>query len=231
MAVASLRARPASRPYRRAANRRFSIGLSFLKKAASTDTRLMSRFTASSSRSMSWPKTSTRPSSRVSKPEMRRMRVLLPEPFAPRIPWIAPRSRRSETSSIARTGGLRRSTVKRLVTCSTRRAGLDAGGGVSGNRVFGGREGGGHGTLLAVAWWLGLRAGPRDPVHGTSRGPGVRGPRLGVGAGVRMPAQTKEPGPGGPRLGGRSWGSSPASYLLVGTPLPPTLPRADALRG
>ncbi len=67
-----------SRPYRRAAKRRFSIGLSFLKKAASTLTRLIRRLTAISSRTMSWPKTSTRPSSRVRSPQIRRMSVDLP---------------------------------------------------------------------------------------------------------------------------------------------------------
>ena len=112
-----------SRPYRRAAKRRFSIGLSFLKKAASTLTRLMRRLTAISSRTMSCPKTSTRPSSRVSSPQMRRMSVDLPEPLAPNTPWMSPRSRRSDTSEIARTGFFFRPTTNRLVTPSIRRAG------------------------------------------------------------------------------------------------------------
>ena len=102
--MASCLAALPSSPYRRAANSRFSIGLSFLKKAASTLTRLISRLTAISSRSMSWPKTSTRPLSRVSSPLMRRMSVDLPEPLAPRIPWMSPRSRRRSTSVIAATG-------------------------------------------------------------------------------------------------------------------------------
>ena len=37
---------------------------------------------------------------------MRRMSVDLPEPLAPRIPWMSPRSRRIETFEIAVTGFL-----------------------------------------------------------------------------------------------------------------------------
>ena len=67
------------------------------ERGVHADTRLMSRFTAISSRSMSWPNTSTRPSSSVSRPDTSRMSVDLPEPLAPRIPSVPPRSRRSET--------------------------------------------------------------------------------------------------------------------------------------
>ncbi len=116
-----------SRPYSRAAKRRFSIGLSFLKKAASTLTRLISRLTAISSRTMSWPKTSTRPSSRVRSPQIRRMSVDLPEPLAPRTPWMSPRSRRIDTCEIAVTGFFFRPTTNRLLTSSMRRAGGPAG--------------------------------------------------------------------------------------------------------
>src|SRR5688572_9428683 len=99
------------------------MGLSFLKNAASTLTRLIRRLTASSSRSMSWPNTSTRPVSRVRSPLMRRMRVDLPEPLAPRIPWMSPRSRRSDTSVIAATGLRFRPTTNDLLTPSMSRAG------------------------------------------------------------------------------------------------------------
>jgi hypothetical protein len=53
---------------------------------------------------------------------MRRMSVDLPEPFAPRIPWMSPRSRRSDTSEIATTGLRLRPTTNRFVTPSISRA-------------------------------------------------------------------------------------------------------------
>src|SRR4029079_17015704 len=52
-----------------------------------------------------------------------RMSVDLPEPLAPRIPWMSPRSRRIDTWEIAVTGGFFRLTTNRLVTSSMRRAG------------------------------------------------------------------------------------------------------------
>ena len=73
---------------------------------------------------MSWPNTSTRPSSSVRRPHIRRMSVDLPEPLAPRIPTILPRSRRIETFEIAVTGFFLRPTMNRFVTPSTRRAGV-----------------------------------------------------------------------------------------------------------
>ena len=76
---------------------------------------------------MSWPKTSTRPSSRVSSPQMRRMSVDLPEPLAPRTPWMSPRSRRIDTCEIAVTGVFLRPTTNRLLTSSIRRAGGPSG--------------------------------------------------------------------------------------------------------
>ena len=76
---------------------------------------------------MSWPKTSTRPSSRVSSPQMRRMSVDLPEPLAPRTPWMSPRSRRIDTCEIAVTGVFFRPTTNRLLTSSIRRAGGPSG--------------------------------------------------------------------------------------------------------
>ncbi len=82
----SWRAARASRPYSRAAKARFSCGESFLKKAASTLTRLMSRLTAISSRSTSWPKISARPLSSVRRVDTSRISVDLPLPFAPRTP-------------------------------------------------------------------------------------------------------------------------------------------------
>ena len=100
------------------------MGLSFLKNAASTLTRLMRRLTCSSSRTTSWPKTSTRPASIVNRPAMRRMSVDLPDPFAPSTPWISPRSRRIDTSTTASTGTLRRPTTNDLLTWSTSRAGV-----------------------------------------------------------------------------------------------------------
>ncbi len=169
--MASRRAVLPSRPYSRAAKSRFSIGLSFLKNAASTLTRLIRRLTAISSRSMSWPKTSTRPLSRVSSPLMRRMSVDLPEPLAPRIPWMSPRSRRSDTSEIATTGLFFRPTTNRLLTSSMRRAGtadvtVDAAGdGHRGRPLQLVGQGGGHWCSRVCEWW---RLGPR---HGTSRGP------------------------------------------------------------
>ena len=79
----SRRATSASTPYSRAAYIRFSFGDSFLKKAASTLTRLISRLTAISSRTMSWPKTATRPCSTVSSVLTNLMKVDLPLPLAP----------------------------------------------------------------------------------------------------------------------------------------------------
>jgi len=73
-------------PYRRAPYSRFSSGLSFLKNAASTDTRLIMRLTSISCRMMSRPKTRTSPSSGISRVESRRTSVLLPEPLGPRMP-------------------------------------------------------------------------------------------------------------------------------------------------
>ena len=68
-------------------------------------------------------------SKRVGRPieQMSRMRVDLPEPLAPRIPWISPRSRRIDTSSTALTGLCRRPRVNRFVTWSTSSAGTAAG--------------------------------------------------------------------------------------------------------
>ena len=74
----------------------------------------MSRLTAISSRTRSWPNTSTRPSSSVSRPETSLISVDLPEPLAPRIPIVPPRSRRSETSAIATTGSLLARDVEAL---------------------------------------------------------------------------------------------------------------------
>ena len=110
-------------PYRRAAYTRFSAGESFLKKAASALTRLISRLTAISSRSTSRPKISMRPASSVSSVLMSRIRVDLPPPLAPRMPRMPPRSTRSVTSSTATTGRLWRPTTKVLVTWSMRSAG------------------------------------------------------------------------------------------------------------
>jgi len=59
---------------------------SFLKKDASTETRLMSRFTASSSCRISSPNTRTVPSSGVRSVENIRISVDFPEPFAPSRP-------------------------------------------------------------------------------------------------------------------------------------------------
>ena len=73
----------AETPYSRPAYTRFSIAESFLKNDASTETRLMSRLTASSSSRISSPKMVTEPASASSSVEKTRMSVDLPEPFAP----------------------------------------------------------------------------------------------------------------------------------------------------
>ena len=57
---------------------------------------------------------------------MRRMSVDLPDPLAPRIPWMSPRSRRIETFVMAATGFLARPTTNRLLTPSMRSAGTPA---------------------------------------------------------------------------------------------------------
>ena len=213
IAIASRLAVRPSRPYSRAAKSRFSIGLSFLKKAASTLTRLISRLTAISSRTMSWPKTSTRPSSRVSRPQMSRMSVDLPEPLAPRIPWMSPRSRRIDTfGDRRRPACFFRPTMNRLVTSSMRRAGTAVGSPASvgsdrrqrrlaGRSVlqFGGQEwrsrwAPGSGAVGGV----GERGKPRAPIRRWSSG----GPR---GSGVRdrrwRGRASKKPGArSGPRL-------------------------------
>ena len=64
---------------------------------------------------------------------------------------------------------------------------------------------------------------------GRAAGPVIRETcgSLSVGRFRRL-GKRKSRGPGGPRLGGRSWGLRPASYLLVGTPLPPTAPLMGA---
>ena len=49
---------------------------------------------------------------------MSRIRVDLPEPLAPRIPWMSPRSRRIDTSEIAATGFFFRPTTNALLTPS-----------------------------------------------------------------------------------------------------------------
>ncbi len=128
----------ASSPYRRAANIRFSIGLSFLKNAASTLTRLMSRLTASSSRSRSWPKTVTEPVSRVSRPDTRRMNVDLPEPFAPRTPRMSPSIHEDRDVVHGDDRALLAADRNRFDACSTSSAG-----GPSGTRRRAGLDGSG----------------------------------------------------------------------------------------
>jgi hypothetical protein len=76
-----LRAYVGSTEYSRAPYIRFSIGESFLKNDASTDTRLINRFTLNSSFSMSSPKMLMEPESGVSNVDISRMSVLFPVPF------------------------------------------------------------------------------------------------------------------------------------------------------
>ncbi len=190
------------------------------------------------------------------------MRVDLPEPLAPRIPWIAPRSRRSETSSIATTGGLRRSTVKRLVTCSTRSAGGPTGAGASGPmrpRRPGGRDprgglalgdapaagstsdwsssvrvrGSWSRDLLGgcVARWLVAEPVRGVPDMGRAAGPVSGGLRLVSGGAERCPKNARAAGPVAHGSVVAPGAYSPASYLLVGTPLPSTAPQTGAIAG
>ena len=182
------------------------MGLSFLKKAASTLTRLIRRLTAISSRSMSWPKTSTRPLSSVSSPLMRRMRVDLPEPFAPRIPWMSPRSRRIDRFEIAATGLRLRPTTNDLLTPSRSSAGtaevaVEATGAVAGGRLQLVGQDGGH-------WWLQVRG---RGGHRTSRGPRPTLRRVGLAA--------RDAGPGS---AARSAGRAVESIKKAGGPIWPT---------
>ena len=138
---------------------------------------------------------------------MRRIRVDLPEPFAPSIPWIAPRSRRSETSSMASDRGLLpvdlealgdvldeecrqdawRSGVTGALPCapgrpgSARRArgrpGWPARARRRSGRLRFGCEGGGHGTLRG--------GGSSSVVVRVSRSAG--GPRHGTSRGPGCP--------------------------------------------
>ena len=56
--------------------------------------------------------------------------------------------------------------------------------------------------------------------------------RLGFIGGRTCPDKRKSRGPGGPRLGWSLLGpSAPASYLVVGTPLPRTRPETGAIVG
>ena len=190
------------------------MGLSFLKKAASTLTRLMSRFTASSSRSMSRPNTSTRPSSRVSNPEMRRMRVDLPEPLAPRTPWIVPalqaerdvvdrEDRGLAPVDVEALGDVLDEQGRRTGPLGVREAhapfapgGRDPRGGLAvgdagrqrarrrSGRLRFGCEGGGHGTLLLDGWSW---LGMGEPVRGVPGMGRAAGPVFG-GLAARGPS-------------------------------------------
>src|SRR5688500_3082073 len=84
---------------------------------------------------------------------MRRMRVDLPEPLAPRTPWMSPRSRRNDTSLIAATGLRLRPTTNDLLTPSMSRAGTadvtaEDAGTATGVVVFSWL------VKVAVTWWL-----------------------------------------------------------------------------
>src|SRR2546423_109164 len=70
----------------------FSQGLSSLKNAASTETRLTCRRTSSASATTSQPNTSARPASGVSNVPRIRMSVDLPLPLGPRMPVTPPLS-------------------------------------------------------------------------------------------------------------------------------------------
>ncbi len=74
-----------------------------MKKLASTETRLTSRWTARGSLATSWPKTIAVPPSSRSKVERSRTSVDLPEPFWPRMATHSPRSIVKETPSSAGT--------------------------------------------------------------------------------------------------------------------------------
>ncbi len=90
--IASARRLPsrASSPYSLAAYSKFSRADNLLKKAASTDTLLMHRRTASLSDATSCPKTVTVPESGVSRVAMSLTKVDFPDPLGPRMPNISP---------------------------------------------------------------------------------------------------------------------------------------------
>ncbi len=108
---------------------------------------------------------------------------------------------RIETSSTATTGGLRRSTLKRFVACSTSRAAGPA----TGRRV--GRLGAGDGVGL----WTAMLMSPPSAweAHGAEepRAWSKRGEARGFARGARrLLRASKKPGArSGPRLRGSSW--------------------------
>ena len=85
----------------------------------------------------------------------------------------------------------------------------------------------------SLRWWGGSvasqTAGSRPWDEPRTRLSGACG--SGLCAGVESPAQTKEPGPVAHGSVVAPGAPGPASYLLVGTPLPMTVLRATAMRG
>ena len=160
---------------------------------------------------MSWPKTSTRPSSRVSSPQMSRMSVDLPEPLAPRIPWMSPRSRRIDTCEIAVTGGFFRPTTNRLLTSSMRRAGGPPVGGRPGRPGRRGDPGAAgpsdRSSVVGSGWWSletpGLRGRGGGPEMTKSRGSDPTVASVGLAALVSRPAGGA--GKGIKKAGGPIW--------------------------
>jgi len=121
---ASFRAPAASRPYSTGCEQEVLPRAELLEERASTLTRLIRRLTAISSRSMSWPKTSTRPSSRVRRPETRRDERGLARAVGAEDPDRCHRARGGATRSRSRAPACACGRpMKRLVTFSTRRAG------------------------------------------------------------------------------------------------------------
>src|SRR5207244_1360673 len=102
----------------RAAYERFSEADIFLKKLASTETRLTSRRIVDDSFDTSWPKTRASPPSSISSVESRRTSVDFPEPFWPRMATHSPRAIVNVMSASAVHGRLR---AKRPALRSRRR--------------------------------------------------------------------------------------------------------------
>src|SRR5687768_11711077 len=133
---------------------------------------------------------------------MRRMRVDLPEPLAPRTPWMSPRSRRNDTSLIAATGLRLRPTTNDLLTPSMSRAGTadvtaEDAGTATGVVVFSWLVRVAVTSWLLGSWRVGVVPGekiePRASSDALSGGLAARGVRSWVLPGSRGRA-SKKPG-------------------------------------
>ena len=137
---------------------------------------------------------------------MRRMRVDLPEPLAPRIPWMSPRSRRIDTSVIAATGLRFAADDERLADA------VDEQGGHAPSRPP--LDAAGMATGVVFSWSVRvvtsvLRWTPRlavdGPGHGTSRGPRPTLRRVGLAARDAGPGLPGAAGKGIKKAGGPIW--------------------------